>query len=192
MSYDGINFVNALNSILLSQYTSDDDKGGENKNMSKRQITLGTWEGKPIKWIVLKEQDGRALVVSRDILFNRRFDQYRDHNGNKWDNCELRSFLNSDFYINAFKDYEKKKVINSLIEEFKVKDNVFLLNSEQAELLSSNERNKGCIWSLRTPHGDGLEYTSHVTSNGEIKCISSQFTYTDIAYAIRPAMWIKE
>ena len=55
MSYDGINFVNALNSILLSQYTSNDDKGGENKNMSKRQITLGTWNEKHIEWIILKE-----------------------------------------------------------------------------------------------------------------------------------------
>ena len=160
--------------------------------MSRRSITLGTWDGKPIKWLVLKEEGFASLVVSRDILFNRRFDQYRNHTGNKWDKCELRSFLNSDFYINAFEDNEKKKVMNCLIGEFKVKDNVFLLNSEQAELLTSSERNKGCIWSLRTPHGDGLEYTSHVRSDGVIKCVSSECTYTDNSYGIRPGMWIKE
>lgn len=42
-------------SILLSQHTSNDSKGGENKNMSKRQIILGNWNEKHIEWIILKE-----------------------------------------------------------------------------------------------------------------------------------------
>lgn len=28
----------------------------EDKNMSRRSITLGTWDGKPIEWLVLKEE----------------------------------------------------------------------------------------------------------------------------------------
>ena len=42
-------------SILLSQHTSNDSKGGENKNMSKRQIILGNWNEKNIEWIIIKE-----------------------------------------------------------------------------------------------------------------------------------------
>lgn len=50
--------------------------------MSKRQITLGTWNEEPIEWIVLKEQDGRALVVSEDILFEQYFNSDYN-NGNQ-------------------------------------------------------------------------------------------------------------
>ena len=38
--------------------------------MSKRVITLGTWNGNPIEWIVLKEDGFQTLVVSKWPLFS--------------------------------------------------------------------------------------------------------------------------
>ena len=75
-------FCNYFDFSKWSQHTSNDGKGGENKNMSKRQITLGTWNEEPIEWIVLKEQDWRALVVSEDILFEQYFNSDYN-NGNQ-------------------------------------------------------------------------------------------------------------
>ena len=37
--------------------------------MSKRIVTLGTWDGKPIQWIVLKESKLGSVVISKDVLF---------------------------------------------------------------------------------------------------------------------------
>lgn len=163
--------------------------------MSKRTITLGKWDGQPIEWLVLKEDEFKTLVISKDILFFRRFDSRRSNSGNMWDTCELRSFLNVDFYNNAFSNAEQKKIINCKIsgEEFPTtKDNIFILSVKEAtNLFSSNdERRLGNIWSLRSKHCDGLQYTSHVREDGVVKDISSSCTYTDNSYGIRPAMYI--
>ena len=165
--------------------------------MSKRTITLGTWDGKPIEWIVLKEESFGTLVISKSILFNRRFDKYRNHSGNKWDRCELREYLNSDFFEKAFTNIEKRSVVYALIlgdECPNTKDNIFLLSYSEASSLfnGDSDRKMGSIWSLRSPHKDGLEYTSHVESNGVVLNKSSRCTYTDNSYGIRPAMYIRE
>ena len=165
--------------------------------MSKRIITLGTWDGKPIEWIVLKEESFGTLVLSKNILFTRRFDKYRNHNGNKWDKCELREFLNNDFFEIAFSNDDKQRIVYALIlgdECPNTKDNVFLLSTSEALSLfdSDNERAANNYWSLRSPHQDGLEYTSHVRRDGVVKNKSSDCTYTDCSYGIRPAMYIRE
>ena len=41
--------------------------------MSKCIIMLGTWDSKPIEWIVLKEENSALFCVSKDILFRHCF-----------------------------------------------------------------------------------------------------------------------
>lgn len=60
--------------------------------MSKRVITLGTWNGNPIEWIVLKEDGFQTLVVSKWPLFSSRFNR-NDSDGNRWDSSALRNYL---------------------------------------------------------------------------------------------------
>ena len=47
----------------------------EDKNMSRRSITLGTWDGKPIEWLVLKEEGLATLVISRYPLLSHKFNE---------------------------------------------------------------------------------------------------------------------
>ncbi|MDO5150551.1 MAG: DUF6273 domain-containing protein [Oscillospiraceae bacterium] len=164
--------------------------------MSKRVITLGTWEGKPIEWIVLKEDRDKALVITKSILFNRSFDNQRSNNGNMWNNCRLREYLNNEFFNLCFNESEKKRIMNTKIsgEEFpETKDDIFVLSCDEAlhYFNSDAERVSTGIWSLRSKHLDGLQYTSHVDFNGLVKNRSSSSTYTDHAYGIRPAMYMK-
>ena len=74
--------------------------------MSRRIITLGTWDGKPIEWIVLKEEDFGTLVLSKNILFQSKFDD----SSNIWKDSYIRRYLNNDFF-NHFTNLEKKEFL---------------------------------------------------------------------------------
>lgn len=177
--------------------------------MSKRVITLGTWNGNPIEWIVLKEDGFQTLVVSKWPLFSCRFNR-NDSDGNRWDSSALRNYLNSSFYQSAFDENEKKKIISAYLSDPNgTKDNVFVLSVSEAEnLMTQNERaygNKtgcnghscsdcyqyshqhGTCWWLRDPHVSDSRYAWHVYNNGET-------TYSGVSnmYSVRPAVYVKE
>ena len=113
--------------------------------MSKRIVTLGTWDGKPIQWIVLKENKLGSVVISKDCLFLRQFDsQNRD-----WPDSDIRAYLNGKFFQQAFRAEEQKRIINTIIDGKKT--DIFLLSKEEAEnWMTSNERNCSRNWSLRS------------------------------------------
>ena len=171
--------------------------------MSKRIITLGKWENKPIEWIVLKEENNNALVISRLPLFAMDC----RNNGNTtmdWEYSVLREYLNGEFYNKAFSGTEKLKIVNAKLEDVNnVKDNVFLLSKQEAEtLMTQDERRYGdgrchnncntcyqrinsygtCCW-LRTRYNS--DYYYFINYGGNI-------SYTYATFSIRPSVWIKE
>lgn len=104
--------------------------------MSKRIVTLGTWDGKPIQWIVLKENKLGSVVISKDGLFKMPFDA----NGNAKSDSEIRAYLNREFFQQAFCAEEQKRIINTIIDGKKT--DIFLLSKEEAEnWMTENERN---------------------------------------------------
>ena len=99
--------------------------------MSKRIITLGKWNDKPIEWIVLKEETFGTLVLSKDILFKDKFDD----NSNDWIKSHIRKYLNEDFYKKAFSEGEKLKIVNAKLEDVKSsKDNIFFVKVQFYEM----------------------------------------------------------
>lgn len=115
--------------------------------MSKRIVTLGTWDGTPIQWIVLKENKLGSVVISKDGLFEMPFDsQNRD-----WSDSDIRAYLNGEFFQKAFRAEEQKRIINTIIDGKKT--DIFLLSKEEAEnWMTSNERNCSGNWSLRSQY----------------------------------------
>lgn len=113
--------------------------------MSKRIVTLGTWDGKPIQWIVLKESKLGSVVISKDVLFTREFDsQDRD-----WPDSDIRAYLNGKFFQQAFRAEEQKRIINTIIDGKKT--DIFLLSKEEAEnWMTENERRYAGVWLLRS------------------------------------------
>lgn len=174
--------------------------------MGKRIITLGKWENKPIEWIVLKEENNNALVISRLALFAMDC----RNNGNTamdWEYSVLREYLNGEFYNKAFSGTEKLKIVNAKLEDVNnAKDNVFLLSKQEAETLMTQEERKcgngtncnghscntcyqyshihgTCCW-LRTRYDRNSNYYK-IEPNGTI-------SYSYGVRSIRPSVWIKE
>ena len=79
-------------------------------------VTLGSYpqssdRPEPIEWYVVKVFGDRALLLSKHGLDSRPFNE----SGQQvtWENCTLRSWLNSEFWETAFTDDEKERVIEA-------------------------------------------------------------------------------
>lgn len=158
--------------------------------MSRRSITLGTWGGNPIEWLVLKEEGFATLVISKDTIGKCLFD---GNSSSNWVHSSLRTYLNNDFYENVFTAGEKKKIVNAKLTDVgNAKDNVFILSENEVKTLLTEEnddyksRHSGacsyCCWT-RTPNGNNVR-----RGYFDCWCSHSPNNY----YQVRPAMWIKE
>ena len=73
----------------------------------KETVEFGTYNGKPIKWEVMKKyEDGSEELVTHFCVTERIFD---DEN-NMWETSDLREWLNSDF-INEFTMDELARIV---------------------------------------------------------------------------------
>ena len=83
-----------------------------------RTVTFGHYEQdnnpdngpEPIEWLVLEEQEGKALLLCRYALDTRPFNT-EDYEGLKWEDCSVRTWLNSDFLNTAFNEAEQKAIL---------------------------------------------------------------------------------
>ena len=67
-----------------------------------------------IFWTVLDEKDDKLLLISNRIL---GYNQYNDTEDTvTWEDSSIRKWLNEDFYNDAFNDEEKKKVIETELD----------------------------------------------------------------------------
>lgn len=134
--------------------------GGENITQTQKPIiapanageiiTFGTYEqdgdvsnrAEPIEWIVLDNQEGRMLVISRYGLDCQPYNTTQADV--TWETCTLRNWLNSEFYNMAFNEGEKKVIMTSTLENPDnehygtsggniTKDNIFCLSADEAD-----------------------------------------------------------
>lgn len=114
-------------------------------------ITFGSYEqdgnsknGKEgIEWIILERKDNKLFVISKSILDVAPFnDSWVD--SITWAKSSLRTWLNNDFYNNAFTSSEKAKISTTTVVAEKspkydtpaganTQDKVFLLSVSEAE-----------------------------------------------------------
>lgn len=189
-------------------------------------IYFGTYEqdnnfsnGKEeIEWKVLeKDQNGRMLVVSKYALDCRNY-----HSSVKqitWEGSDIRSWLNNDFYSNAFASSEKSAVKtvtneNTGNSDFKISggnktsDKIFLLSIDEAKRYLPNNIDRMCqatkyaeskgteLDSLThncrwwlRSPGSTLYSASSVKIDGFILNMGTPIS-VDKAF-VRPAMWIE-
>jgi len=92
-------------------------------------------------WKVLDVQDGKALLLSEDILEQRAY--HPCYEGVTWEKSELRKHLNGDFY-NLFDDADKARIVETGIENSDnswygvaggadCMDKIFILSIEEAD-----------------------------------------------------------
>ena len=167
-----------------------------------KRIAFGSYKGAPIEWRVLDIEDGRALLVSKYLLDKRPYNEtWTDVT---WETCDLRKWLNADFYKAAFNDTEKAGIVETDIvnennPDYKTKggndtrDRVFLLSIGQVGryLPSDTDRmgkyvsgDRGWWW-LRSP-GYYTILAAYVLTNG----VAAYGRSVDSGFGLRPALWL--
>ena len=86
-------------------------------------------------WRILDVQGGKVLIISDIIFPDRKFDASSSE-VKKWENSDIREYLNSSFYNDTFTTEEKlriveTKVINNDYGENDTIDKIFLLSVEE-------------------------------------------------------------
>jgi hypothetical protein len=196
---------------LLEGIQTGEIKGN---TQSGSQTETGTAQEKKVvqmggyNWIVIKEEDGKQLLLSEKILEDRAY--HSAGGAVTWETSELRSYLNGEFYDKTFTDAEKARIVETTIENKSnsqygvaggndTTDKVFLLSLSEAEnylgsgieLLRGIEASTGASnwWHLRSP-GEATDVAASVNSIGLIDYHGVAGGVTDPTGGVRPAMWI--
>ncbi len=178
-------------------------------------IEFGTCAGVSIDWIVLAKENDRTLLLSKSVLDIMPYNS--DRISMTWETCELRKYLNGEFYKNCFSDVEKGRVQSSIVKNNNNKlystsggnetnDKVFCLSIEEVDTyLKDNDYIKAAVtrrvdeklgrlrikclgWWLRSPGCDNT-FAALVTNDGSKSGAGIRLDSDQIG--VRPALWIK-
>ena len=140
-------------------------------------IEFGRYNGKPIQWRILNQNNDSVYVLCEEILCENVFSE---SDSNVWANSNLRKWLNGEFYTNAFNDEEKSQIIST------EGDKITLLTREEAEsLLSKEDRAAGSWWWLRSPNSSHSSLVRCVCDDGDIFCDNA-----NNVGGVRPALYL--
>lgn len=164
-------------------------------------ITFGTYEQdgnlangtEDIEWIVITRDGNKALVISKYCLEQMPFNSTLA--SVTWKNSTIRTWLNSDFYNNAFSSEERSKIFNTTFstDGIETTDKVFLLDEEDAGFLpisilkaeaTDYVSTTHCYWFLRNT--GSVSNAAYVSYDGEL----GYYENVDREWWIRPVMWI--
>lgn len=174
-------------------------------------------EKKPVEWLVLDEQDGHTLLMTKDIVDSKGWVN-NGRNDITWAQTDLRQWLNNDFYNAAFSPSEQSQMalFNAVqLQNPRYKtpagkatvDSVSILNyQELIHYMPTNlERRakptgyaaeQGCYlnsegdsaWWLRSP-GPTATLPEHLASWGNLG--ARDHYIDDYTIGVRPAVWVK-
>lgn len=155
-----------------------------------------------IFWRVLEIQDGRALIITEDIIEHKA---YHSPGGEiTWEHSTIRQYLNGDFY-NSFSTADQSRiketnVINNDNPNYgtaggnNTTDNIFLLSIDEAQTyfadnsarIAVNTNGEASWWWLRSPGGNSY-FAAYVGTDGGIVGNGSLVGYGS---GVRPALWL--
>jgi hypothetical protein len=164
-------------------------------------VAFGTYGSKTLEWIVLDIQDGKALLVTKDIVKTGDvFIKSKD----TWATCGLRNHLNNDLYSQCFTSSEQQRIALTPTEKG-AEDYLFLLSPDDAERYFSSNASRVVKyagtdhwWWLRSS-SSGNSYQPFVDSAGNLYKYGGptkgtrayEEVYSDTSSGgIRPAMWV--
>ncbi len=159
------------------------------------------------KWIVLTKQTGRMLIMSREVVAKRAFND--TNTDTCWADCTLRKWLNGEF-LDGFTDAELVRIVevkNTNLSNPKYGisagedtiDKVFPLSISEAEsflggfeelVIAKDDAGEPCWWYLRTP-GEAANVAATVNADGHIDYHGVADSVADQAGGIRPCMWVR-
>ncbi len=105
--------------IKFAQYTSLLTTGASNDLNSYQDDngyyidTVNWFKFEPVQWRVLSKTNGVLFLMAEKILESRAYNQ--ETGDITWENCDLRNWLNADFYNTAFSETEKPRILTSTV-----------------------------------------------------------------------------
>lgn len=156
-------------------------------------VVFGTWDfgtgsREPIRWQVLGQRSDLLLLISEDVV-----DVQPYHSGNAvsgWAECDLRRWLNGEFYQQAFTDAEREQMFPQSADSRT--DLVTLLSTENAGQYFADDLSRtvpsGVSWLLRT-RGSAEGVVACVSQTG---AISEYGTLILSPTGIRPVILIAQ
>jgi hypothetical protein len=102
---DGAYYAKVVASPYGSNYYFSDGKSVINGGIYYFKVEL-------IKWRILNESSGEALILCESIIANKRYDD----SSNNYKNSEIRAWLNDQFYDTAFTNLQKQLVITTEVD----------------------------------------------------------------------------
>lgn len=149
---------NTTDSFVLKYFNVD--KGDK--------VVFGKYKKEDIEWLVLTREGNRVLLLSKYGLSAQRFNgQYAE--SNTWENCDLRKWLNEDFWTNGFTKEEQKYILPTIVSPDKnpmystntgnsTTDKVFLLSVEEVlQYFPDNERERICLPTENAKYNEYVE-----------------------------------
>jgi len=191
--------------IILLSFISCNGKKNDNPLPESMEISVADiikFGG--INWLVLEKTDDTVLIISEQILENGR--QYHlEYENITWEQCDLRKYLNGEFYNKTFSAAEKNLIIETTVKnndnpEYGTSggedttDNIFSLNIAEAKQYFSDDSSRVAYnefyaidnWWLRSPGVLGSS-TVFIRFDGSIDIFGGS-VYRSIG--VRPALWL--
>jgi len=159
-----------------------------------------------IDWYVIRVEDGRALLLSVDILEKKPY--HHERADLTWEISDMRAYLNGEFFDATFSDEEKAWIAetelkNETPENFETDcgndtlDKVFLLNMWEVENYFTDNAARKAIdpetgdsvsWWLRDPGRLSSKAASYVWVSGGPS--DGGLSVTSETVGVRPALWL--
>lgn len=156
--------------------------------------------GRPIRWVVVDKEDGRALLVTQQCIDEMAFDTRGDATDFK--SSSLYAYLNGNFRDYAFSDAERGlidgdvTVLGSFMvfdrapsEDFLYATSVKGGNENEEWWTSTVEEYSGSSY-YSDSYYDGQPLVNYVDSWGDIESGDDGYEQDEVL-GVRPAIWVK-
>ena len=156
--------------------------------------------GRPIRWVVVDKEDGRALLVTQQCIDEMAFDTRGDATDFK--SSSLYAYLNGAFRDYAFSDAERGlidgdvTVLGSFMvfdrapsEDFLYATSVKGGNENEEWWTSTVEEYSGSSY-YSDSYYDGQPLVNYVDSEGDIESGDDGYEQDEVL-GVRPAIWVK-
>ena len=83
---------------------------GKRGDFSALSDLFGIEERPLISWIVLDKQDEKVLLIAKECLVAKEYNQSKK---STWQDSDLNSWLNNEFYQASFSELENKRIVQN-------------------------------------------------------------------------------
>lgn len=188
-----------------AKYIKESAQSRNDKTFSNGQSIRHTdyyFKVEKVKWRILTEKDGKALILAEDIIYSGRFGDYNEYN-NEGATGNIREYVNRE--VNAYFTAEELAIADTTSAGKKA----FVLSKEDIEnseygFTADNLKKKQTDYSLAYSNftdfsADGYSYwwtsTGKTGSSKYVYIVNNDGTIADTGYCtdlggVVPAMWI--